>query len=80
MTGETTELTSGTAKKLKFIQLSEGDIQAFQKFQHIYPELVIMLEAGVFDFKGGSVIIHRDADGKLQLIISNLAVYKASHH
>ena len=76
MTGATSYIVATTQKT--FVELTESDIQAFRRFQHIFPELVIMLDAGVFEFKGGSVIIHRDADGKLALIVPNWPVYRAT--
>lgn len=68
----------GTLKKIS-IEINAEELVAFRQFQRILPDVTVMLEAGVFDFKAGSVIIHRDANGSLQLIVPNWPVYRAPH-
>ena len=65
----------GTAKSPIIIEL----ISQEEVLRRIAPDIVILLEAGVFDFKGGSVTIHRDGEGHLQLIVPNWPVYRAPH-
>ena len=38
----------------------------FQKFQRIQVDVIAMIDSGVFDFRNGKAIIHRDREGKLR--------------
>jgi hypothetical protein len=51
---------------------------ALAKLRRALPDIEVMLDAGVFDFKDGNITIHRDHTGKLMLITSNKAEYRAS--
>ena len=68
---------TGEIRAKKTIELTAEELNALEAYRRIFPDISIMLEAGVFDFRGGSVIIHRDGDGKLQLIVPNWPVYRA---
>lgn len=41
----------------------------------IYSDVLVMVESGVFDFKAGKAIIHRDADGNIRKIDMELVRY-----
>jgi hypothetical protein len=62
MIGEIVKMGTAT------VIISKFDIKVIQEMKRISPDVNIMLEAGVFDFKNGKVIIHRDQDGKLRKI------------
>lgn len=44
------------------------EVEALARLRAYLPEIVIMLEHGVFEFKGGHAELHRDAEGTLQFI------------
>lgn len=70
MTGATQD------KKGITIVLSDEEIAAFKIFQAIYHDVLIMHDSGVFTFKSGKAIIHRDVDGTLKRIDVELVKYK----
>ena len=63
----------------KIVELTPEDLAAFERFKTILPDVAILDEAGVFSYKSGKAIIHRDADGKIQKIDVELVKYRAPH-
>ena len=50
------------------IQLSNKEAELFKKFRQHQDDIEVLIEYGVFDFKGGQAIIHRDKDGQVRRI------------
>lgn len=50
------------------IIIGQCDIEVLRVMKSISPDIVNFMNAGVFDFKNGRAIIHRDSDGKLRKI------------
>ena len=71
-----TKMIGATTSTVIKVNISVDELQAFRQFQRILPDVTTMLEHKVFDFRGGSVVIHRDADGKLALIVPNWPTYR----
>lgn len=44
--------------------------------ENVYKDVITMVENGVFDFKNGRVIIHRDSDGTLRKIDIETTKYR----
>lgn len=59
-------MTNGTSRAT--ITVSINDFNAFRQLKEIYPDVITMLKSGVFDFKRGRAIIHRDDEGKLRKV------------
>jgi len=54
------------------IYLTKEEIELFKLFRKFQTDFMIMLYAGLFDFKNGMYEIHRDQNGVLQDIVSKL--------
>ena len=63
---------SGTA----IIEMPVGDLQSLIKLKKHYPDIESMIESGVFDFKNGQALIHRDNDGNLRKIEINVIKFR----
>ena len=62
-------MTGETANGTTTIIINGNDLIVLRMMQKISPDVVRFIEAGVFDFKSGRVIIHRDFEGKLTFVI-----------
>lgn len=58
------------------IELNDEDALAFRNFQEHRTAIDVMLAAGVFDMRRGSVEIHFDLEGKIGAIIGHPTMYK----
>ena len=64
--------------ELRLVKLSPDDVVAFNKIREVMPDVAVMIDAGVFDFRSGSMVIHRDLSGKLQKIeVGNMVKWLA---
>ena len=70
----TTEILLNSQVKL---YLNEEQIVAFKYFQDYYADLVILIDSGVFSFKHGRAVIHRDKEGKLREVNLELTRFKS---
>ena len=59
--------TNGSVQIIK-IEIASNDILAFRQVKAYWPDIQILVASGVFDFRGGKAIIHRDKDGKLRKV------------
>lgn len=59
------------------IELTNEELAIILQLRDHYADIVTMREAGVFDFKNGHAIIHRDHEGKLRKIDVNLTLYRS---
>ena len=50
------------------IQITQIELLSLRRLQEHWPDLSIMLEAGVFSFKNGKAVIHRDNEGTIRKI------------
>lgn len=55
--------------------IENGTAVAFEIFQRYWQDIVVMHDAGVFEFRNGSKIIHRDSAGRLRRIVNNVVEY-----
>lgn len=58
------------------LEISREELAAIMHLQKHYAEIATMIESGVFDFKNGHAIIHRDSDGKMRKIDINLTRFR----
>jgi hypothetical protein len=58
------------------IELTNEDADLFKDFRKYQDDFTVMLSNGVFNFKNGSCIIHRDNDGKIRKIEINKISFK----
>lgn len=58
------------------IELTEKDAVMFRAFREHQDNIQIMLSAGVFDMRRGSVEIHFDVEGKIGAIIGHPMLFK----
>lgn len=58
------------------LELSDADALAFRNFQEYRASIDVMMAAGVFDMRRGSVEIHFDLEGKIGAIIGHPTMYK----
>ena len=56
----------GTSQNV--IRITGDQMLAFHRIQRILPDIQLMIDEGVFDFKRGRAIIHRDDNGILRKI------------
>ena len=56
----------GTSQNV--IRITGDQMLAFHRIQRILPDIQLMIDEGVFDFKRGRAIIHRDDNGILRRI------------
>jgi len=54
------------------IYLTKEETEQFELFRKFQTDFMIMLNAGLFEFKNGMYEIHRDSNGVLQDIVSKL--------
>ena len=71
MTGETIRGTTSIQVTLTHIELS-----TLHRLQVYIPEIVKMIENGVFEFTNGQAVISRDHEGKLRKIEINQVRYR----
>lgn len=58
------------------LQLTEQEAQAFRNYREHQDAIDVMLAAGVFDMRRGSVEVHFDLEGKIGAIIGHPTLYK----
>ena len=57
-------MTGGIPKKT-LIMLTNEEFLLFKRLEEVFPDLAVMLDQGVFNFRNGKAIIHRDDKGVL---------------
>ena len=50
------------------VYLTDNEIRELEQIQTIMPDIAIMRNNGVFNFKRGRAILHRDNDGQLRKV------------
>lgn len=58
------------------LELTEKEADAFRSFREHQDTFSVMLKAGVFEMRRGSVEIHFDPEGKVGAIIGHPLMYK----
>ncbi|KUK99146.1 MAG: hypothetical protein XE08_0223 [Parcubacteria bacterium 32_520] len=58
------------------IELTEYEIELFKKFREYQDDIQILEENNFFKFKNGSMIIHKNSEGKIMKIENNFIAYK----
>lgn len=58
------------------IELSENEAATFRLFREHQDNIQIMLQAGVFNIRRGSVEMHFDGEGKIGVITGHPLLYK----
>lgn len=58
------------------LELTDQDAQLFRAFRENQTNIQIMLAAGVFEMRHGSVEIHFDMEGRIGAIIGHPTLYK----
>jgi hypothetical protein len=58
------------------VELTEYEIELFKKFREYQDDLQILEENGFFKFKNGSMIIHKNNEGKIMKIEGNFITYR----
>lgn len=58
------------------LELNDTDAALFREFRQNQDNIGIMLAAGVFDMRHGSVEVHFDMEGKIGAIIGHPTLYK----
>lgn len=61
------------------IELTDADALAFRAFRENQTAIEVMLAAGVFEIRRGSVEIHFDMEGKIGAIIGHPTLYRREH-
>jgi len=56
----------------KLVQISAEEMNMLQKIRAVVPDVLVMIDNGVFDFKRGVSHIHRDDAGQLRKIVVEL--------
>lgn len=59
------------------IEILNEELAAIMQLQKHYTDIAVLIESGVFDFKNGHAIIHRDHEGKLRKVDLNLTRFKS---
>lgn len=57
------------------VELTDEDAELFKSFREHQEHYKIMLDAGIFAFKGGSVVIHYNPTGLIMKIERNAIPY-----
>jgi len=63
--------------KLKLIRITQRELEVFHVMRKHLGDLTILIENGVFEFKNGRIIIHKDNDGKIRQIEKMEISYRA---
>lgn len=58
------------------LELTEKEAEAFRSFREHQDAMEVMLKAGVFEMRRGSVEIHFDLEGKIGAIVGHPTLYK----
>lgn len=58
------------------IELNDKDASVFLAFRQHQDNIEVMLNAGIFNMRRGSVEIHFDAEGKIGVITGHPLLYK----
>ncbi len=58
------------------LELTEKEAEAFRTFREHQDAIEVMLKAGVFEIRRGSVEVHFDLEGKIGAIIGHPTLYK----
>lgn len=66
------QIPQGTA----MIEVNGEQLAMIRLFQAHYEDIAVMLDSGVFDFKNGHAVLHRDQDGSLRKIDLNLTRFR----
>ena len=52
----------------KMVQVTQEEMRVLERIYPVIGDLSVMLDGGVFDFKRGRAVIHRDETGQLRKI------------
>ncbi len=58
------------------IELTEKDAELFKTFRQNQDAIEVMVAAGVFDMRRGSIEVHFDLEGKIGAIVGHPVMYK----
>jgi len=56
----------GSVKNL--VYLSNEEMATLRRLNAYMPDISVMIESGVFDFKRGRALLHRDGEGRMRRI------------
>lgn len=65
-------IPQGTA----MIEVNGEQLAMIRLFQTHYLDIATLMDSGVFDFKNGNAVLHRDQDGKLRKVDLNLTRFR----
>lgn len=58
------------------IEITHEELAAIMQLQKHYTDIATLIESGVFEFKNGQAVIHRDQDGKLRKVDINITRFR----
>lgn len=58
------------------IEVTNEELAAIMQLKKNYRDIATLIESGVFDFKNGQAVLHRDQDGKLRKVDINLTRFR----
>ena len=58
------------------IELTEYEIELFKKFREYQTDLQILEENNFFKFKNGSMVVHKNSEGRIMKIENNFIAYR----
>ena len=61
-----------TGSVREVVSFSKEEVETFYRLKPVFEDLIVMIDHGVFDFKRGRAILHRDDDGQLRKIMIEL--------
>lgn len=68
--------TTGETNMDTTIFLTPQDVELFKEFRQHQTEFMILKSHGIFDFKGGVISVHKDADGRVRKIeVNKITLY-----
>ena len=66
------QVPQGTA----VIEVNGEQLAMIRLFQAHYEDIAVLMDSGVFDFKNGNAVVHRDQDGTLRKVDLNLTRFR----
>lgn len=58
------------------VEVTNEELAAILQLKKNYSDIATLIESGVFDFKNGQAVIHRDQDGRLRKVDINLTRFR----